>query len=156
MRISTRGRYGVRALLDLALHGAPGRPIPLRAISRRQKISEAYLEQLFSRLRRAGFIESVQGRRGGFLLRQPVDRITIWEVLEALGEPQNVGACQADEPAKHTCAHVSECVTRTLWSTLGGRIQEFLKSATLSDLLEDSQARLRERRAEYPFMATDI
>lgn len=134
MRLSTRGRYGVAALYEVALRGADG-PVALREVAEAQGISENYLEQLFLALRRAGLVQGVRGAQGGYVLtRHPAD-ITIGDAIRALEGPIAPVSCVAGEDA---CARQSAegCVTRPVWVKLAACMSQVLDSISLADLLE--------------------
>ncbi len=132
MKISTRGRYGLRALVDLALY-EEGKAIPLRKISERENISEQYLEQLFASLRKAGIVSSVRGAHGGYLLNEDPDEITAGDVIRVLEGPIQPVSCVTDD---FECEQEKECVTHDLWLLLSDQIGEVLDSYTLSDLVQ--------------------
>ncbi|WP_018983055.1 Fe-S cluster assembly transcriptional regulator IscR [Salinimonas chungwhensis] len=130
MKLTSKGRYAVTAMLDVALHSTQG-PVPLADISERQEISLSYLEQLFSRLRRAKLVDSVRGPGGGYLLgRAPTD-IAIGEVIRAVDETVDATRCsgQAD------CQGGERCLTHSLWQDLSDRISVFLNTITLGELM---------------------
>lgn len=130
MRLTTRGRYAVTAMLDLALHGDQG-PVSLSEISRRQGISLSYLEQLFSRLRRKALVTSVRGPGGGYRLgRHEVD-INVAEIIDAVNESIDATHCRG----KGDCQAGEVCLTHQLWEELGQRIHGFLSAVTLRELI---------------------
>lgn len=141
MKLSTKGRYAVTALADIALqHAAPGgqegRLISLSEIAERQDISLAYLEQLFARLRRAGLVESVRGPGGGYRLARPADRVTIAEVMAAVDERLNaMGDC--DDDANGCGGSRARCLTHNLWEQLSAHVHVFLSRTTLADVVAD-------------------
>ena len=128
MRLTTKGRFAVTAMIDLALNSGDG-PVTLAAISERQKISLSYLEQLFDRLRRYGLVESVRGPGGGYCLARPDADITIADVVRAVDEMLDATQCGGLQ----NCRQAQRCMTHELWSTLNDRIYEFLSSVTLAD-----------------------
>ncbi len=130
MKLSTRGRYAVTAMLDLALHQQQ-RPVTLADIAWCQDISLSYLEQLFARLRRAGLVEGVRGPGGGYRLGRPIDRITVADIIMAVDEPLDTTRCGGHQ----NCYHGDRCLTHELWSELNERIAEFLNGVTLADLI---------------------
>jgi len=134
MKISTRGRYGLRALIDLALN-QEDKAIPLREISEREKISEQYLEQLFASLRKAGVVSSVRGAHGGYLLNRDPAEITAGDVIRILEGPIRPVNCIADD---FNCEQEEECVTHELWGILSEQIEGVLDSYTLADLMEEA------------------
>lgn len=130
MKVSTRGRYGLRAMIELAKNENSG-AIPLRIISEKQNISEQYLEQLFVNLRNSGLVKSVRGANGGYLLNRPAEDITVQEIIVALEGPLNIVDCIADESL---CDFSKQCATHELWIELRERIEDLLKNITLDDL----------------------
>ena len=130
MRLTTKGRYAVTAMLDLALH-AQGRPVSLAEISERQSISLSYLEQLFSRLRQSGLVASVRGPGGGYRLVEPSENIWVAEIIDAVNESVDTTNCQG----KGDCQGGSICLTHDLWDDLSQQIHNFLSSISLADLV---------------------
>ena len=134
MKISTQGRYGLRALVDLAVHESSG-PIPLREISQREDISERYLEQLFAKLRKAGIVSSVRGAHGGYKLNRDPREITVGDVVRVLeGDLAPVDCTKEDVEDK--CEFVNRCVTYEVWKEVKEKIEEVVDSRTLQDLKE--------------------
>ena len=140
MRLTTKGRYAVTAMLDLAIHFGEG-PITLADISKRQGISLSYLEQLFSRLRKRGLVASVRGPGGGYKLSRSAYEIPVVDVITAVDEEVNatrcrgLGNCQEDMP----------CLTHDLWMDLSKQIHDFLSEINLGQLVESN---LKRRAAE--------
>lgn len=130
MRLTTKGRYAVTAMLDLALHQDSG-PISLADISRRQGISLSYLEQLFSRLRREGLVASTRGPGGGYTLSRSADSIAVGDVVTAVDEKVDSTRCGG----LSNCHNDERCLTHDLWSELSNQIFEFLKGITLAHLV---------------------
>ena len=131
MRLSTKGRYAVTAMLDLAIHHGEG-AVTLADISEAQGISLSYLEQLFARLRKNGLVEGIRGPGGGYHLARPPDQISVAHVIDAIGEGVDVTLCGG----KTDCQEGERCLTHELWQQLGGRIHEFLEGVTLASFLE--------------------
>ena len=131
MRLTSKGRYAVTAMLDVALNSETG-PVPLADISERQGISLSYLEQLFSRLRKNGLVSSVRGPGGGYRLALSADQISIGMVISAVNENIDVTRCLG----KGNCKGGVECLTHTLWQDLSDRISDFLDEITLAELVE--------------------
>jgi Rrf2 family iron-sulfur cluster assembly transcriptional regulator len=144
MRLTTKGRYAVTAMLDLALHSQQG-PITLADISQRQGISLSYLEQLFSRLRRNGLVDSSRGPGGGYRLSRDASLIAISEVIGAVDESVDATRCQG----KRDCHGSTQCLTHELWTDLSHRIQDFLSQIHLSDLVEKRQDKAEACAAEH-------
>ncbi|MBU2979167.1 Fe-S cluster assembly transcriptional regulator IscR [Alteromonas sp. C1M14] len=130
MKLTSKGRYAVTAMLDVALHSTRG-PVPLADISERQEISLSYLEQLFSRLRKERLVDSVRGPGGGYLLGRDAMDIAVGEVIRAVDESVDATRCQglAD------CQGGERCLTHSLWQDLSDRISIFLNSITLGELM---------------------
>ncbi|MFC1999594.1 RrF2 family transcriptional regulator [Chloroflexota bacterium] len=145
MRLSTRGRYGTRALLDIALH-SDGSPVPLKDIARRQDISLQYLEQLLSPLVRAGIIKSTRGARGGVVIGRPPEQIKLSQVVQLLEGSVAPVKC-VDEPQE--CPRSVYCVTRDVWSDVNRAILEILESTTIQDLVERHRIKEQADTATY-------
>ena len=135
MRLTSKGRYAVMAMADLALHGGDTRAVPLQEVARRQEISLSYLEQLFARMRRAGLVSGVRGPGGGYRLARGSDAITVAEIIAAVNEP--IKATRCEEGSMKSCIGRSgRCIAHGLWAEMGERIQGFLASVSLADVLE--------------------
>ncbi len=132
MRVSTRGRYGLRAIVDLAINQDSG-PTPLRVVSERTKISEQYLEQLFTNLRKSKIVKSVRGAHGGYLLNNPPEDIAVKDVIEALEGPLAPSDCVLNRVC---CDINSDCVTHNLWVDVKEKIDNYLNSISIADLIE--------------------
>jgi Rrf2 family iron-sulfur cluster assembly transcriptional regulator len=130
MRLTTKGRFAVTAMLDLALHDGGG-PVTLAAISRRQSISLSYLEQLFGKLRRRSLVDSVRGPGGGYTLARTAAALTVAEIIRAVDESLDATQCGGRE----NCQEEHRCMTHELWATLNDKMYEFLSSVTLADLV---------------------
>ncbi|MYL23264.1 Fe-S cluster assembly transcriptional regulator IscR [Vreelandella massiliensis] len=136
MRLTTKGRYAVTAMLDLALN-ADESPTSLGDISQRQGISLSYLEQLFARLRRAGLVKSVRGPGGGYLLAAPAQEISVSRVIDAVNETVDATRCQG----LSDCQEGDTCLTHHLWCELSGQIRQFLDDVTLEQLMRRGDVR---------------
>ena len=136
MRLSTAGRYALRAMVDLARHDGEG-PILRRDIAQRQELSSDYLAQLFVKLKRGGLVDSVMGPGGGYVLARPVDEIRAGDVLRAVEEPLRLTQCL--EEGEEPCPRAPHCVTRVLWQRMSRAMVEVLDSVTLSELREMSE-----------------
>ncbi len=136
MKLTTKGRYAVTAMLDLALHAQEG-PVPLADISQRQGISLSYLEQLFAKLRRQHLVDSARGPGGGYRLSRDADEIAVAAVIDAINEQVDarrcggLGNCQDNEP----------CLTHELWTDLSTQIYDFLNGISLGDLVARREVR---------------
>jgi Rrf2 family iron-sulfur cluster assembly transcriptional regulator len=143
MRLTTKGRYAVTAMLDLTVHG-DSKTTSLASVSSRQSISLSYLEQLFARLRQAGLVVSVRGPGGGYRLNRPSNEIAIADIVGAVNESLDTTHCKG----KSDCQQGEVCLTHALWDELSGEIQRFLSCISLADLVarKDIQA-ISERQA---------
>ncbi len=136
MRLTTRGRYAVTAMLDLAIHGSIG-PIALADVSARQGISLAYLEQLFARLRKGGLVKSARGPGGGYVLGRTAGAISVAEVLQSAGEGVDATRCGG----QRNCQGSERCLTHDLWEDLSQEIYQFLSRITLGELVRRRSVR---------------
>jgi len=138
MRLTTKGRFAVTAMIDLALRANAG-PVALAAISQRQQISLSYLEQLFGKLRRHELVESTRGPGGGYTLGRAADEITVADVIVAVDEPIDATGCGGKEECMGEGS--GKCMTHDLWASLNTRMIEYLDSITLKKLVDDQLAR---------------
>lgn len=136
MRLTTKGRYAVTAMLDLALHKDQG-PISLADISQRQAISLSYLEQLFARLRKSSLVRSVRGPGGGYELFRDAATIYIAEIIDAVNESVDTTKCRG----AGNCQDGETCLTHHLWEDLSGQIHSFLQGISLADLVAKSEVK---------------
>ena len=141
MKLTTKGRFAVTAVLDIALRQAAG-PVSLAAISTRQKISLSYLEQLFGKLRRHALVDSMRGPGGGYKLARPTHRITVADVIAAVDEPIDATSCAG----KHNCGtgangRSGQCMTHELWASLNQTMVNYLGSVSIADLAAKEQQR---------------
>lgn len=148
MRLTTKGRYAVTAMLDLAIHTGSG-PITLADISQRQEISLSYLEQLFSKLRRNDLVTSVRGPGGGYLLSRATDQIYVAQIVDAVNETVDATGCGGNSD----CQRGETCLTHHLWCDLSEQIHFFLSEISLASLVErrevqDVSARQQQRERE--------
>ncbi len=134
MRLTSKGRYAVMAMADLALHGGAEHAVPLQEVARRQEISLSYLEQLFARMRRAGLVTGVRGPGGGYRLSRPAEATTIAAIIDAVNEPIKATRCE-DGSAKSCIGRQGRCIAHGLWAEMGDRIHAFLASVTVADVL---------------------
>ena len=130
MRLTTKGRFAVTAMIDVAMHSGNG-PVTLAGVSARQKISLSYLEQLFGKLRRHGLVESVRGPGGGYNLAQPATSVSVADIILAVDEPIDATQCGG----KENCLDDKRCMTHELWAALNAHIFSFLRSVTLEQLV---------------------
>jgi len=145
MRLTTKGRYAVTAVLDLALHQEKG-PVSLAAISERQNISLSYLEQLFAKLRRNDIVSSTRGPGGGYTLKNSVDEISVSDIILAVDEACKVVDCGEGEGCH---GDDYQCLTHDLWQELSNEIRSFLDGITLSEIMkQESVAGVKSRQEE--------
>jgi len=133
MRLTSKGRYGVSAMVDLNKHDAEHHPVTLAAISERQFISLSYLEQLFRALRSGGLVRSIRGPGGGYLLTRPATEISVADVIRAVNEPIRTTMC---ENAIRGCHRGKRCDTHQLWEAMGQYIYRFLDAVTIEMVCE--------------------
>ncbi|TAK90036.1 MAG: Fe-S cluster assembly transcriptional regulator IscR [Burkholderiaceae bacterium] len=136
MRLTTKGRFAVTAMIDLGLryHGGP---VTLAGISSRQKISLSYLEQLFGKLRRSELVDSVRGPGGGYVPARPISDITVADIIYAVDEPLDATQCGG----KENCLDEHRCMTHDLWTNLNRKMVDYLDSVSLQDLVEQQLQR---------------
>lgn len=132
MKLSTKGRYGVKAMVDLAIHQGT-EPVSIKSISQRQNISEYYLEQLFAPLRRAEIIKSIRGAQGGYELNKAPKDITVLDIMNILEGPIEVSDCLDSD----ACSNIDCCATRTVWKKLKDSIDSVMGAITLQDIVND-------------------
>lgn len=136
MKLSTKGRYGLRAVLDIALNQHGG-PVTIHSIAQRQEISERYLEQLLITLKQNGIIKSIRGFQGGYILNKESRNITVGDVVQALEGPIAPVDCVADQK-QSTCSRIELCVTKKVWADLKNAMIQVLGSYTLEDLVQEA------------------
>ncbi len=143
MKLTSKGRYAVTAMLDVAIHAITG-PVSLADISERQGISLSYLEQLFSRLRKHGLVNSVRGPGGGYRLGRCSAQIAVADVITAVDESINATKCSGQD----NCQGGHQCLTHSLWEDLSVRIEDFLKNISLSELVEQRNVKVISQRQD--------
>ncbi len=148
MRLTTKGRYAVTAMLDLAIN-SNNMPVNLNDISERQAISLSYLEQLFSKLRRENLVKSIRGPGGGYQLNQSVDIISVADVINAVNESMDVSRCEG----RANCHDGKQCLTHNLWIDLSARINSFLDNITLGELIRQNEKQAQERELPTQYAA---
>lgn len=142
MRLTTKGRYAVTAMLDLAINSTD-KPVNLNDISERQAISLSYLEQLFSKLRRENLVRSIRGPGGGYQLNSPQDEISVANIINAVNESMDVSRCEG----RANCHEGNQCLTHNLWIDLSARINSFLDNITIGELIRQNEEQARQREA---------
>ena len=151
MKLTTKGRYAVTAMLDLALHQSQS-PINLSDISSRQGISLSYLEQLFSRLRKQGLVASSRGPGGGYSLGRACDQISVSDVIYAVDETVDATRCHG----KKNCHGEDRCLTHDLWEQLSQQITGFLSNISLASLVEEGAVKKVSERQEHVLLQMEI
>lgn len=145
MRLTTKGRFAVTAMIDLALRQDNG-PVTLSGISQRQEISLSYLEQLFGKLRRHKIVESVRGPGGGYNLARKAEDVTVADIIIAVDEQLDATQCGGKENCNHTKQEAGgRCMTHDLWSTLNAKMVEYLDSVSLKDLADQQKQKNTEQ-----------
>lgn len=134
MKLTTKGRYAVTAMLDLAMHQDAG-PVTLADIAERQQISQAYLEQLFGRLRKRNLVDSIRGPNGGYLLAHIASEISVADIIQAIDEPVDITKCAGEQD----CQNGGRCLTHDLWENLNKTIFQFLNGVTLAQLMQPKE-----------------
>lgn len=139
MKLSTKGRYGLRAVLDIALHGGE-EAVALSSIAERQSISISYLEQLIAKLKKAGIVSSTRGAKGGYVLSKPPEDISVGQVLRALEGNLDPVDCAEVKGEDSTCQASDICVTKYVWKRISDSINNAVDTLMLSELVEESNA----------------
>lgn len=147
MRLSTKGRYAVMAMADLARNGRE-RAVSLAEIATRQEISLSYLEQLFARLRKSGLVRSVRGPGGGYLLARGADQTSVAEIVLAVDEPIRATRCQHRSLPQGCMMRGERCIAHDLWEDLGAEIHAFLAGVSLEDVVMKRTGRRRLKRQQ--------
>ena len=138
MRLTTKGRFAVTAMLDLALRGEAG-PVALAGVAERQQISLSYLEQLFGKLRRHRLVDSVRGPGGGYCIARPLSMVSVADIIRAVDEHLDATQCGGRE----NCQEEHRCMTHDLWTNLNATIYDYLTSVTLGSLVDNQLAKLQ-------------
>ena len=144
MKISTKGRYGARAALELTIRYGSG-PVMVREIAENQDISERYLEHILNRLRTTGLLRSTRGAKGGYELSRPPAEITVGDIIRALEGPLDVVSCTGN----YECGRATECATVTVWKEVKEAIENILDSITLEELSKQQQNLIKQKLIEY-------
>ena len=158
LRLSTKGRYAVMAMVDLAIESG-GSPVALADVAERQEISLSYLEQLFGKLRRGGLVESVRGPGGGYMLSRTSDDTRVSDIIIAVDEPIKATRCTPGSP-EGCKSNKSRCLTHDLWEELGNNIYLYLSSVSLADVVQKrvlgrSGHLVHQYRSNTPFAAAE-
>lgn len=151
MRLTTKGRFAVTAMIDLAMRQGNG-PVTLSGISQRQAISLSYLEQLFGKLRRHEIVESIRGPGGGYSLARPAAKVTVADIIIAVDEPLDATQCGGKENCHGAHTDGARCMTHELWTTLNEKMVDYLDSVSLQDLVD--QQRQKEQNVVHVHRGT--
>ncbi len=144
MKLSTKGRYGLRAFIDLAVY-SESKPVSLTMIAKRQNISVSYLEQLVAKLKRAGLVESIRGANGGYILSRPASEYSVGEVLRALEEELVPVDCAAiNGKSSEHCVGSKNCLSRIVWERINESINNTVNNIFIGDLLEENRRNQKE------------
>ena len=146
MKLTSKGRYAVTAMLDVTIHADHG-PVSLADISERQAISLSYLEQLFSKLRKHGLVQSIRGPGGGYLLGKCSSEIVVADIISAVNESVDATKCEG----KGNCQGGEQCLTHTLWLGLSNKIEEFLNSISLAELVAEHDVKSVSKRQDSKY-----
>ena len=143
LKLSTKGRYGLKAIIDLAVH-SEHEYVSISSICERQGISERYMEQLISKLKKAGFVKSVRGAGGGYQMAKPLNSITVGDVLRVLeGDMKIVDCPQVEQEGDIDCMNADLCVTKYVWQKVNDSINNTLDNITLNELVEESKKAIK-------------
>ena len=151
MRLSTQSRYGVRAIFDIA-YNSEGLETQVKDISRRQKISARYLEQIFQKLKKAGIIRGKRGPSGGYFLLKKPEEITVGEIVRITEGNIDPVLCLNPDDSSQPCEKLGECVTRIVWSEAGKRLKDYFDSITIKDLCKMAQGMGLRKELDRRFM----
>lgn len=137
MKISTRGRYGIKAMVDLAIHSQGGKCVSLKSIAQRQGIPENYLEQLMAILKKAEIVSSIRGVQGGYILNKPLEEITVGHLIDVLEGGLAIVDCIDNEPPRKKCgtAKCEDCLVRDTWKIISDKFADATNSISLADLI---------------------
>ena len=149
MKLSTKGRYGLRALIDLAVHSQGGTPVSIMSISARQDLSERYLEQLMAMLKKAGIVRSIRGAGGGYVLARDAGDISVGDVLRALEGKLDPVDCAGLDPGGE-CRGADSCVTKYVWKRINESINRTVDEIRLDQLVAESRKKNPESVEEQP------
>lgn len=151
MRLSTKGRYGLKAMLDLAVHNNEGQVV-LKSIAERQGLSENYLEQLFAALKKAKLVKSIRGSQGGYSLGNSPEMISVGDILRTLEGSMAPTDCVSENCEVHHCGNSDYCVTRGVWEKIRDGINHVIDNITLQELVEDYYKSLEAKDDKFEFL----
>jgi Rrf2 family protein len=151
MRLSTKSRYGVRAIFDIAYHSG-GLPTQIKEISRRQGITPRYLEQIFQKLKRAGIVKSIRGPKGGYYLNRKPEKIAVSDVIRAMEESMEPVFCARLAKGRKKCRRESHCTAQLIWREAGQRISEYFDSVSIEKMCKMAKDLGIEKQLNHRFM----
>lgn len=140
MKLSTKGRYGLKAMYDIACREKPKEPVSLKAIAEKNNLSEQYLEQIFSILKKSGLVKSVRGAQGGYILSRPAEEITVGDIIRVLDGPIAPAVCVLDE--SDACAIEDSCPTKAVWKKIKDSVDDVIDNITLYDMIIEQRINL--------------
>ena len=151
MRLSTKSRYGIRAIFDIAYHSG-GLPTQIKEISRRQEITPRYLEQIFQKLKKAGIVKSIRGPKGGYYLARKPEKIAVGDVIRAMEESMDPVFCVRQGKGRKRCKREPICVTRLIWQEAGKRITDYFDSVSVENMCGMAKEMGLEKQLDHRFM----
>jgi len=151
MRLSTKSRYGVRAIFDIAYH-AGGLPTQIKEISKRQEVTPRYLEQIFQKLKRAGIVKSIRGPKGGYYLARKPELIAVSDVLRAMDDSLEPVFCVRPSKGRKKCRRESKCVAQIIWREAGMRLAEYFDSVSVEKMCQMAKELGIEKQLDHRFM----
>ncbi len=151
MRLSTKSRYGVRAIFDIAYHSG-GLPTQIKEISKRQEITPRYLEQIFQKLKRAGIVKSIRGPKGGYFLARKPDKIAVSDIIRAMEESMEPVFCARPGRGRKKCRRESHCVAQVVWREAGQRMTGYLDSISIENMCQMAKELGIEKQLDHRFM----
>jgi Rrf2 family protein len=151
MRLSTKSRYGVRAIFDIAYHSG-GLPTQIKEISKRQGITPRYLEQIFQKLKRAGILKSIRGPKGGYYLARKIDKINVGDVIRAMEESMVPVFCATALKGRKKCRRETHCVAQLIWREAGQRLTEYFDSMSIEKMCNMAKELGIEKQLDHRFM----
>jgi Rrf2 family iron-sulfur cluster assembly transcriptional regulator len=151
MRLSTKSRYGIRALFDIAYH-SEGLPTQIKEISSREGITPRYLEQIFQKLKKAGIVKSIRGPKGGYYLSRKPEEIMVKEIILAVEETIEPIFCARPSKGRKKCLRETKCVAQVIWKEAGQRLSDYLNSVSLAQMCKLAQEMGIERQLDHRFM----
>jgi Rrf2 family iron-sulfur cluster assembly transcriptional regulator len=151
MRLSTKSRYGIRALFDIAYH-SEGLPTQIKEISSREGITPRYLEQIFQKLKKAGIVKSIRGPKGGYYLSRKPEEIMVREVILAVDETIEPIFCARSPKGRKKCLRETQCVAQVIWKEAGQRLSDYLNSVSLAQMCKLAQEMGIEKQLDHRFM----